>query len=184
MLGFSPSSPLAFARHLLDYPLIDSPYDFDQLPLPVHTTTPSPPPRPARPDASDTHCVSPKPVRAYGPSWISHHEPSDDKDIEMSPQSKDDEPIPGPREPPSTPKSSIRSTRGNAIHCFSPVTPSRLSLPPITAETTHDFTPISDMDSPYEPIYLVPHRRSPDIIQIAREKTFEYAKYNGLKPPK
>jgi hypothetical protein len=183
-----PASPLAIARHILDYPPTDHPFDYDQYPLPIRTPSPPPPrPRPPRPDTQVPTCVSPKPVRAYRPSWMSSNDPSSDRDVDMSSSSPKDEPTtpqPQLREAPSTPKSQTKSTRGTPVHKYSPVTPSRLSLPPITAENTHDFTPESEMDSPYRPLYVVPRRHPPDVFELVEKKALEFFQFNGPKPLK
>ena len=183
MLGY-PNSPLAIARYILDYPPSDYPFDYDQYPLPSRSPSP-PPPRPPRPDTTGTPCVSPTPVRAYRPSWMWSHGTSSHRDIDMLSSSPKDEPTTPPRrEATSTPESQTRSARGIHVHQYSPVTPSRLSLPPITAETTHEFTPESERDSPYCPLYVVPRRHPPDVFSLVEKKAVEFIQFSGLKPLK
>lgn len=175
MLGLPPTTPFALTRHLLDYPIHDSALDYAQLPLPAPKTRSSPPPRPPRPDSACLDCLSPIPTRATTRSWMTTLDQAAELDSQR--RSKRDE-------EPSTPKARPRSNSQARTHPFSPVTPSRLSLPPVTADNMDDFSPITNMDSPYYPIYVLPRRKTPELTELARKKDNELYKHSGPRPPK
>jgi hypothetical protein len=175
MLGLPPSTPFALTRHLLDYPIHDSASDYDQLPLRNLAIRSSPPPRPPRPDSACLELLSPVPTRAATPSWMTTLDQAAELDSQRGPRSDEE---------PSTPKTRPRSNSQARTHPFSPRTPSRLSLPPVTADNTDDFSPVTNVDSPYYPIYILPRRKTPELEKLARKKDHEIREHAGTKPPK
>jgi hypothetical protein len=181
MLGIPFSGPLAVTRHLLDYPSSNDQYKFDHFALRIPEPEPSPPKRPPRPANACPKLLAPIPIRLAPRAWMSSHETEGLADVvvesEQTPASVD-------VQPPTTPATGTRSRRGTIVHPFAPATPSRLSRSPITEDTLDQFTPPTIRDSPYQPVYLSPRRKTPELIALALQKDRDHIRYMGPKPLK